>query len=144
MFQAGYADIKASLDHVLRLVWGTSDAPSIGSTLGVPLPHGILLYGPSGVGKTLLARAAAAEFKVAVFALGATSLVRGEMGESERILREIFAKANNTERAAIILDDMHVLFGSREDADSSVGRLLTSQLAMELDAAAEGVCNHTL
>ena len=104
-----------------------------------PLPHGVLLYGPSGVGKSLLARAAAAEFNVAVLTLGATSLVRGEMGESERVLRGIFAKANSTGRAVIILDDMHVLFSSRSSVDSSVGRLLTSQLAMELDAAADGV-----
>ena len=103
-------------------------------TLPAP-PSGVLLYGPSGVGKSLIARAMAATVEGPVFAVGSTSLVRSEVGESERAIRDLFAAACKAGRAAIILDDVHVLFRSRSDCDGGVGRLVTTQLLLSLDAA---------
>ena len=147
----GYTALKARLATLVRcirdpsLLQGTAPATTVATAAAgaappmVPPPSGVLLYGASGVGKSAIARAMAADAAGRVFAVGSTSLVRSEVGESERAIRELFAAAARAGRATIILDDIHVLFRSRQDCDGGVGRLVTTQLLLNLDQVPKGV-----
>ena len=82
---------------------------------------------------------AAAETRAAVFTLTVADLTKSEIGESERVLSKTFALAAQSKPAVIILDDVHVLFGSRGDVEGGVGKLIITQLLLELDRAEPGV-----
>lgn len=82
---------------------------------------------------------AAAETRAAVFTLTVADLTKSEIGESERTLSKTFALAAQSKPAVIILDDVHVLFGSRGDVEGGVGKLIITQLLLEVDRAEPGV-----
>ena len=112
------------------------------TALGLSPCNGVLLYGLPGNGKTLLAKAVATEMG-ATFLLGSVaSLVKGYVGESERMVRELFAKARQNAPCCVFLDEVQAVFGDREDEGSSSGGhdgRVVSQLLAELESLPEGV-----
>ena len=85
-------------------------------------PRGVLLYGPPGTGKTLLARAIACNIEATFLKIVASSIVDKYIGESARVVREMFAYAREHEPCIIFIDEIDAIGGKRTDDSSSSDR----------------------
>jgi len=103
--------------------------------LGITAPKGILLHGPPGVGKTLLARAVATESEANFISVRGPEIFSKWVGESEKGIREIFRKARMAAPSIIFFDEFDALAPSRGGVtgDSRVGERVISQLLTEID-----------
>ncbi|KAF9465782.1 P-loop containing nucleoside triphosphate hydrolase protein [Collybia nuda] len=114
--------------------------PDAFQRLGVKPPKGVLLYGPPGCSKTVLARACACESGVNFVAVKGPELLNKFVGESERAVREIFRKARAASPSIIFFDEIDALATSRSssDGDTSLSHegVLTS-LLNEMDGVQE-------
>ncbi|KAJ2763878.1 hypothetical protein IWQ56_004695, partial [Coemansia nantahalensis] len=131
----GWGDI-GGLDAVIErlketIVWPLQH-PERFRRLGIRAPRGVLLHGPPGTGKTMLAQAAASEVSASFLAVAIPDLVKGEVGESEKALAAVFAAARRGP-SILFLDEIEAIFGAREQAGET-GRKLVSQLFLEMDA----------
>ena len=110
--------------------------PEIFKELGIEPPKGILLYGPPGCGKTLLAKAVAGESNATFISLVASELAQKFVGEGARIVRELFRLARRKAPAIIFIDEIDAIAAKRLDIGTSgereIHRTLT-QLLAELD-----------
>jgi AAA family ATPase len=113
--------------------------PEAFQRLGVRPPKGLLLYGPPGCSKTVLARACATESGVNFVAVKGPELLNKYVGESERAVREIFSKARAASPSIIFFDEIDAL-GTSRSSDSNTGTahegVLTS-LLNEMDGVQE-------
>ena len=87
--------------------------PKIFSRMGIRPPKGILLYGPPGCGKTLLARAVATESKANFISIKGPELLSKWVGESEKGLREVFRKAKMAAPCIVFFDELDSMAPSR-------------------------------
>jgi len=102
--------------------------------LGINAPKGILLHGPPGCGKTLLARAVATESEANFISVRGPEIFSKWVGESEKAIREIFRKARMAAPSIIFFDEFDALVPSRGSAsDSRVTERVISQLLTEID-----------
>ncbi len=106
---------------------------------GVRPPKGILLYGPPGCGKTLLAKAVANESEANFISVKGPEILSKWVGESERAIREIFRKARQTAPCVIFFDEIDAIAPQRGSGigDSRVTERIISQLLTELDGLEE-------
>jgi transitional endoplasmic reticulum ATPase len=128
----GLADAKRTLSAIVALARhaaGRSTQPRFDP------PKGILLTGPSGTGKTLLARAAAGELGLTLITVDPPALLSKWVGESEKGLHEVFKRAKQASPCVLFFDEIEALVPCRvaQDAGSPFPRLV-SQLFRELDA----------
>lgn len=104
--------------------------------LGIDPPKGVLLYGPPGVGKTLLARAVANRTDACFIRVIGSELVQKYVGEGARMVREIFQMARTKKAAIIFFDEVDAIGGARHDdgagGDNEVQRTML-QIVSELD-----------
>ncbi|KAG5439362.1 hypothetical protein PCK2_000811, partial [Pneumocystis canis] len=100
--------------------------------LGIIPPKGILLYGPPGCSKTLIAKAAATEAGINFFAVKGPEVFNKYVGESERTIREIFRKARLASPSMIFFDEIDALSIDRGSGEETTTRVL-SALLNELD-----------
>ncbi|MFW9822747.1 MAG: CDC48 family AAA ATPase [Candidatus Thorarchaeota archaeon] len=109
--------------------------PTIFSRMGITPPKGILLYGPPGCGKTLLARAVATESKANFISIKGPELLSKWVGESEKAIREVFRKAKMAAPCIIFFDEFDSIAPSRgrHTSDSGVSEKVLSQFLTELD-----------
>lgn len=107
--------------------------------MGIKPPKGILLYGPPGCGKTLMARAVANESESNFISVKGPELLSKWVGESERMVREIFRKAKQVSPTIIFFDEIDSLAPSRvaSSSDSHVGERVVSQLLSEISGLEE-------
>jgi transitional endoplasmic reticulum ATPase len=102
--------------------------------LGISPPKGILLYGPSGTGKTLLAKAVAHEAEANFISVKGPELLSKWVGESEKAVREIFKKARQSAPTIIFFDEFDAIAPKRgQGADSNVTERVVNQLLTEID-----------
>ncbi|KAK9451260.1 P-loop containing nucleoside triphosphate hydrolase protein [Limtongia smithiae] len=125
------------MDHVISLILEVVAMPfkhpELYKYMGVPPPRGVLLHGPPGCGKTMLANAIAAELGVAFISLSAPSIVSGMSGESEKRLREIFDEARSIAPCIIFLDEIDAITPKRESAQTEMVRRIVAQLLTCMD-----------
>src|SRR5438309_2531094 len=107
--------------------------PELYSKLGYRMPRGILLYGPSGTGKTLLAKAVATESEANFISVKGPELLSKWVGESERGIREIFRRARQASPCVIFFDEIDSIVPVRGMGESAVTEKVVSQLLTELD-----------
>jgi len=105
--------------------------PEIFSQCGVKIPKGVLLYGPPGTGKTLLARSVSYNIKAKFLKIVASGIVDKYIGESARIIREIFSYAKSNFPCIIFIDEIDAIGGRRFSEGSSADREIQRTL-MEL------------
>ncbi len=111
--------------------------PDAFKRLGIRPPKGILLYGPPGCGKTLLAKAVATESKANFIAVRGPEVLSKWVGESERMIREIFRKARQYSPAIIFFDEIDAIAPARGyGTDTRVTERIVSQLLTEMDGIA--------
>ena len=96
--------------------------PSSFATLGGKLPKGVLLTGPPGTGKTLLARAVAATLQTSFLKLVSSAIVDKYIGESARVVREMFGYAKQNEPCIIFMDEIDAIGGRRFSEGTSADR----------------------
>lgn len=104
VFVAGLDDVKETFNEILIL---PSLRPDLFTGIRSP-PKGILMYGPPGNGKTMLAKAIAFESKCTFFNLSASTLVSKYMGDSEKIMRALFAYALSKQPS--VLNNLFLIF----------------------------------
>jgi len=97
-------------------------------------PKGILLYGPPGCGKTMLAKAVATENEMAFFNVSIADILSKWVGEIERLVKELFRQAKEHTPAIIFFDEIEALFTTRGLLDTSgVHKNIISQILAEMD-----------
>ena len=109
--------------------------PEIFKKMGIAPPKGVLLYGPPGCGKTLLARAVATESEANFISIKGPEIFSKWVGESEKAIREVFRKARTAAPAVVFFDEFDALVPRRGmgHADSGVSERVISQLLTEMD-----------
>ena len=107
--------------------------PELFQRLGIDPPKGVLLHGPPGCGKTLLARAVANESEANFFSINGPEIMSKFYGESEARLREIFQQAQQNAPSIIFIDELDAIAPKREEVTGEVERRVVAQLLALMD-----------
>ncbi|OII72573.1 26s proteasome regulatory subunit S10B like AAA+ ATPase [Cryptosporidium ubiquitum] len=105
--------------------------PELFKRVGIKTPKGVLLYGPPGTGKTLLARAMASSMNCNFMKVVASAIVDKYIGESARVIREMFGYAKDHQPCVIFMDEIDAIGGKRFSQGTSADREIQRTL-MEL------------
>jgi len=127
-------EAKARLREIVEL---PMRHPELFRHLGIEPPKGVLLYGPPGVGKTLLAKALANEVGAYFIAINGPEIMSKFYGESEQRLREIFEEARKNAPAIIFIDEIDAIAPKREEVVGEVEKRVVAQLLTLMDGLAE-------
>ncbi|XP_058263191.1 ATPase family gene 2 protein homolog A isoform X3 [Hemibagrus wyckioides] len=128
----GMEDVKLKLKQAVE--WPLKHAEAF-SRLAITPPKGVLLYGPPGCSKTMIAKALANESKLNFIAIKGPELLSKYVGESERAVREVFRKARAVAPSIVFFDEIDALAVERSSSSRSTGvadRVL-AQLLTEMD-----------
>jgi transitional endoplasmic reticulum ATPase len=121
-------DIRMKIIHPLK-------NPDLFAAYGKKAGGGVLLYGPPGCGKTLMAQATAGEINATFLAVGLHQILDMYLGASEQKLHKIFELARKSRPAVLFFDETDALAADRRDMRQSAGRTLINQFLSELDGA---------
>ncbi len=131
-----YDDIggmKHIIQRIRELVELPLKHPELFKHLGIDPPKGVLLYGPPGVGKTLLAKAVANETDAYFIAINGPEIMSKFYGESEQRLREIFEEAKKHAPSIIFIDEIDAIAPKRDEVVGEVERRVVAQLLALMD-----------
>ena len=107
--------------------------PELFARLGVEPHSGILLYGPPGCGKTLLAKVLASESEASMFSINGPEIMNKYYGETEAKLRDIFKDAKDNSPSIIFVDEIDAIAPKREEAYGDVEKRVVAQLLALMD-----------
>ncbi|KAH9255283.1 hypothetical protein BASA81_006723 [Batrachochytrium salamandrivorans] len=125
--------IEQHLQSVTEICIYPLTHPEIFTELGVKPPRGVLLHGPPGCGKTLLAHAIAGELGIPFFKISAPEIVSGMSGESEEKIRTLFIQARAAAPAIIFIDEIDAITTKRESSAKGMELRIVSQLLTCMD-----------
>ncbi|ORY80686.1 P-loop containing nucleoside triphosphate hydrolase protein [Leucosporidium creatinivorum] len=130
---ADLGGVDACVEKMLELVALPLCHPEVYLHTGVRPPRGVLLVGPPGCGKTMLAGAIAGELGVPFISISAPSVVSGMSGESEKTLRETFEEAAKLAPCILFIDEIDAITPKRETAQREMERRIVAQLLTCMD-----------
>ena len=107
--------------------------PELFERLGIQPPKGVLLHGPPGCGKTLLAKAVANESDAKFLSINGPEVVSKFVGEAEKKIREIFEEAEKNAPSIIFIDEIDAIASKREEAYGEVEKRMVAQLLTTMD-----------
>ncbi|HEY6168190.1 MAG TPA: ATP-binding protein, partial [Verrucomicrobiae bacterium] len=125
--------MEALKDEIRMKIIFPMTHPDLYQAYGKPIGGGILMYGPPGCGKTLMARATAGEVQARFLAVGINDVLDMWIGNSERNLHELFEQARNHKPCVLFFDEVDALGASRADMRHHAGRQLINQFLAEMD-----------
>jgi transitional endoplasmic reticulum ATPase len=131
-----YEDIgglREEIQRVREMVELPLRHPELFQRLGIEPPKGVLLHGPPGCGKTLLARAVANESEANFYSINGPEIMSKFYGESEARLREIFQQAQQNAPSIIFVDELDAIAPKREEVTGEVERRVVAQLLALMD-----------
>ena len=128
--------VDSIVDEVLELIALPLAHPEVFTALGSDIPRGVLLHGPPGCGKTMLAHAIANEIGCAFVSVSAPSVVSGMSGESEKKLRSLFEEAKELAPCLVFIDEIDAITPKRENAQREMERRIVAQLLTCMDDVA--------
>jgi proteasome regulatory subunit len=139
----GYADI-GGLDEQIKEVRETVEMPlekpGMFDDVGIDPPSGVLLHGPPGTGKTMLAKAVAAETDATFIKMAGSELVHKFIGEGAKLVRDLFQVARDHEPSVLFIDEIDAIASKRTESktsgDAEVQRTMM-QLLSEMDGFEE-------
>jgi transitional endoplasmic reticulum ATPase len=131
---ANLAEVKQRLTE--SVIWQMTE-PERFARLGIEPPRGMLLHGPPGTGKTYVIRALAHEAGAAFFTIKGAELLDKWVGESERAVREVFARARAVAPAILFFDEIDALAPVRGNSTNSVTDSVVAALLTEMDGVGQ-------
>lgn len=134
-----YEDIgglREEMQRIREMVELPLRHPELFQRLGIEPPKGVLLHGPPGCGKTLLARAVASESEANFFSINGPEIMSKFYGESEARLREMFQQAQQNSPSIIFIDELDAMAPKREEVTGEVERRVVAQLLALMDGLA--------
>ncbi|KAK4458831.1 ribosome biogenesis ATPase RIX7 [Cladorrhinum samala] len=135
-----WSDVGALGDVRKRLemsIIGPIKDPELFSAVGIKPAAGILLWGPPGCGKTLVAKAVANESKANFISIKGPELLNKYVGESERAVRQLFSRAKSSAPCILFFDEMDALVPKRDDSLSDASARVVNTLLTELDGTGD-------
>jgi transitional endoplasmic reticulum ATPase len=131
-----YEDIgglKPQLQRIREMIELPLRYPEVFERLGIDAPKGVLLHGPPGCGKTLIARSIAHETEANFFSVSGPEIIHKFYGESEAHLRQIFAEATKKGPSVVFLDEIDAIAPRREKVVGDVEKRVVAQLLALMD-----------
>jgi transitional endoplasmic reticulum ATPase len=126
-------DLEEAKQKLREMIEWPLKRPELFKHLGIEPPKGVLLYGPPGVGKTLLAKALANEIGASFYSINGPEIMSKFYGESEQRLREIFEEAEKNAPSIIFIDEIDSIAPKREEVTGEVEKRVVAQLLTLMD-----------
>lgn len=120
-------------DQLHMSIIGPIKTPDLYESWGLSRPAGVILWGPPGCGKTLVAQAVANEAQASFILINGPELLNKYVGESERAVRELFQRARSSTPCILFFDEMDSLVPRRDGASTDAGVRVVNALLTELD-----------
>ncbi|RDA92260.1 hypothetical protein CP533_5749 [Ophiocordyceps camponoti-saundersi (nom. inval.)] len=118
-----------------RSIIGPIKNPQLYQDYGLTRPEGVLLWGPPGCGKTLVAQAVANEAQASFILINGPELLNKYVGESERAVRELFQRARSSKPCILFFDEIDSIVPPRNNSSTETGARVVNALLTELDGA---------
>lgn len=125
----GLSLAKQTLKEIIIL---PSIRPDLFTGLRSP-PRGLLLFGPPGTGKTMIAKAVATECNCTFFNISASSLTSKYVGESEKLVRALFDLAYEKQPSVVFIDEIESILSKRNDNDNEASKRLKTEFLIQFD-----------
>ncbi len=125
--------LRLELPRIREMIELPLRYPEVFKRLGIDAPKGVLLHGPPGCGKTLIARAIAHETEANFFSISGPEVIHKFYGESEAHLRKIFEEAARKKPSIIFLDEIDAIASRREKVVGEVEKRVVAQLLALMD-----------
>ncbi len=126
----GLGDVISQIREMVEL---PLKHPELFKRLGIDAPKGVLLHGPPGTGKTMLAKAVAGETSSNFISIGGPEIMSKFYGESEEKLREIFKNAEENSPSIIFIDEIDSIAPKRDEVQGEAERRIVAQLLSLMD-----------
>ena len=136
---AGLTTVKASLKEAVVYPFLR---PDLFKGLREPI-RGMLLFGPPGTGKTMIAKAIATESKSTFFSISASSLLSKYLGESEKLVKALFMMARQMAPSIIFIDEIDSILGNRSDNENESSRRIKTELLIQWSGLSKAAVNES-
>lgn len=130
---AALGGVADCMEQILETVALPLTHPELYTHTGIQPPRGVLLHGPPGCGKTMLANAIAGELGLPFISLSAPAIVSGMSGESEKKLREVFEEARSLAPCVMFFDEIDAITPKRESVQREMERRIVAQMLTCMD-----------
>ncbi len=127
---AGLEDVKQEI--YLKMIYPFRH-PELAQHYSIDVGGGLLLFGPPGTGKTMIAKAVATEVDAAMFVISPAQIMSKWVGEAEQNVRKLFDAAKAEPRSIIFMDEIEALVPRRRSSDSTVMQRVVPQILQELE-----------